>query len=326
MSDNYLRIKEANQRLLKASSSAGESTTLPVGPPHALSSARLSRGPAGELQILIDLPAGRAPHSVNVGQVLRADWVELASEESAHSSLGTALMLTCADQRLHPTLISLIGEMVDRAEKTGRPCIDELNDALASWRAILAEAASSSRRGPLIGVFGEIVILQRMARLDPMAALDAWKGPDGAPHDFQRRNAVEVKTFSSTGAPVVTIHGPTQLDPPQGGSLHLAALRVEEGEDGQTLDELIDATAALGIPRQTLLKRAREAEVPLEGKRLVVSTIRLFRVDEEFPGIRESTMTFQQKLGIENLQYSLQLDACPGEMDSEQLDAVLQGL
>lgn len=325
MRDGYLVAQSAFDRLRDAVGTADTVSTLPIGPARAPEEARLARGVHGEVQILVALPPGRAQFPVAAGNVLRADWMRAELLGTSDQS-GVVLCLTCGDARLHPTLVSLVGEMTDRAERSGRQCIDELSDALASWRAILSRERSALSRNAMLGLFGELSVLTRIAIRDPMAAIQAWRGPDRAPHDFRRRNALEVKTLSGAAAPTVVIHGISQLDPPDGGRLHLLALRIEESEDGQRLSDLIEQASELGVPHRTLIERAGMIESADDERRLTIREMRLFAVTSDFPGIRSSRLTPGQRRGIEDLSYSLQLDACPGEMSVSELDRILEEL
>lgn len=325
MKDGYLIVQEAFERLRGAAGTPDGLDTLPVGPSHAVGDARIAHGVHGEVHILVSLPHGREKFAVNGGSALRTEWRQVHAMDGNAPGMNI-LFLTCTDARLHPTLISLIGETVDRAERSGRPCIDELADALASWRAILARDQSKLSRNAMLGLFGELSILIRMAQRDPMAAIEAWRGPENAPHDFRRRNALEVKTLSGAGAPCVRIHGTSQLDPPDGGSLHMIALRLVESEDGQRLHDLIEEASTLGVPHQTLIERAGKIDSVDDARRLTIREMRLFSVTDDFPGIRSSQMTAAQRRGVDDLSYSLQLDACPGEVPAEQLERILEEL
>lgn len=325
MSDGYEIVRTAVERLRTGARNEHGVDTLPIGPAGDPWSARLARGAFGELQLMVALPDGRERFAVRTGSVLRSEWTRIR-EKTPHPQGQIVLLLTCSDARLHPTLTSLVGEMVDRAQRSGRPCIDEFIDALESWRVLLAREQSRLSRNALLGLFGELVVLERLARKDPMAALAAWRGPDQAPHDFQRRNALEVKTLSGTGAPVVGIHGLTQLDPPQGGELHLLALRIEESDEGLRVGDLIEQVARLGVPQQTLIARAGAIDAADDARRLVVMESRLFLVGDDFPGIRASRLAPERARGIDDLSYTLQLDACPGELSADVLDRVLEEL
>ena len=216
--------------------------------------------------------------------------------------------------------------MLDGAENSGRACIDELPDVLASWRALLAREAAQLDRDKILGLFGELHVVGRLADRDPQCALQVWTGPAGAPHDFGDRNALEVKTLSGGGAPSVTIHGATQLDPPSGGSLHLLALRVEESGTGLTLSEAVRMLAAKGVSEYAVLERTGPLPADESCPRLTITESRLFEVGDDFPGIRRSQLTENQRRGMTDLKYSLQLDSCPDELSVSELDRVLREL
>ncbi len=258
--------------------------------------------------------------------MLKAAWVE---SDGGDGGDGTWLDVTCTDARLLRTFLSLIGEMLDRSDESGRPCIDELSEVLEDWRAAISRARREIARASAIGVFGELVILEKLAISDPMAALSAWKGREGHRHDFARTNALEVKTFSGTGSPTVTIHGLRQLDPPTSGRLHLVAMRIVEEDAGDSLGDLIDRITALGIPRETLARSLGDDAPEIEDRRrrFTLEEVRLHAVGDGFPGIRESALDPSALSGVDSLSYRLNLDACPGgSLDPGQLDRILEEL
>ncbi|WP_232226204.1 PD-(D/E)XK motif protein [Brachybacterium phenoliresistens] len=277
------------------------------------------------IHLLAALPAGREIFDVPLGHTLRATWVGTRSADGHTTSLDVA----CTDPRLRLTFLSLIGEMLDRADETGRPCIDELTGVLDSWRSALARAKRELDRSRAVGLFGELTILEQLARKDQVRALAAWRGREGHRHDFARTNALEVKTFSSTGSPSVQIHGLLQLDPPPAGVLHLVAFRVVETDSGSSLAELVERIVEQGVSRADIADCLGEDAPALEGgrdRRFTIEETRLHEVGEDFPGLRASRLDETALRGVDDLTYSLNLDACPGGIDPRQLDRILEEL
>lgn len=324
MTTGHSRVQAAYEKLEVERVEEGESASTLLGPSGRLRDAILVKDHVGLTHLLARLPEGRERFDVPLGRVLRATWVETEGGESPAMWLDIA----CLDSRLIRTFLSLVGEMLDRADTSGRPCIDELTEVLESWRATLARARNAIDRNRIVGIFGELTILERLARRDPQAALSAWQGRNGARHDFSRANALEVKTLTGSGSPSVTIHGEAQLDPPSNAQLHLVAFRIEDRASGESVEELSDRISVHGVPREEILRTLGD-DAPGEEdrhRRFEIEEVRLHIVGDDFPGIRASRLDASALRGVSELNYRLTLDSCPGELDPSELDRVLEEL
>jgi hypothetical protein len=324
MSTGYSRVENALQSLRARTVGEGEAARVVLGASGRLDDVVLAKDHVGQIHLLTALPEGRGAFDVPLGRTLRTEWIE-TFEDGATS---TRLDVACTDARLLRTFMSLIGEMLDRADESGRASIDELTEVLSSWRAALAREREDLNRQRAIGLFGELTVLEILAGQDPMAALERWKGRSGHRHDFVGESALEVKTFTGTGSPSVTIHGALQLDPPAEAPLHLVAFRIVESAKGRSLADLADAIAALGVPRDRMTFLLGEDAPALQerSRRFLIEETRLHAVGQGFPGIRASRLDDQTLKGVDDLSYTLHLDACPGAMSPDLLGRVLEEL
>lgn len=320
----YARVAHALELLNQQSPAVDTIRAAPVGPDRDVHEARLAKDHAGIIHLLVALPEGRSPFALPIGEVLQVSWLEQQSGDEPHVSLDIANR----DPKLTPTFLSLVGEMLSRVDQSGDASIDELMRVLSFWREALARAQRGLSRQRAIGLFGELTVLARLARTDPARAKIAWRGQEGYRHDFFLRNALEVKAYTGGDSPAVEIHGAHQLDAPAGASLHLLAFRLEESTDGQTIDDLIELIDTLGIPKGMLFERSTEASpvVSNDTMRFTVASERLFQVTQDFPGLRVATLGESAFDAVQNLRYSLLLDACPGSMDPSELTQVLKDL
>ena len=323
MISGYRRADEAFERLTSPRHD-GHMVQTKIGPSGRIDDALLARDADGLIRLLAKLPPGREQREVLLGPLLRVQWVPAPGS----GVFGTYLEVACLDARLRPTFLSLVGEMLERSNSSGRPCVDEIVAVLDAWRAALARSQKELNRSRAIGLFGELSVLERMAQQDPARAMRAWVGPAGAIHDFHLTNSLEVKTYVSSNSPKVTIHNIDQLDPPQLGTLHLVAIRIEESPTGETLLDLVKRLVLHGVAQFSVAERLGVDEDVISERqwRFAVQETRLYEVTENFPGIRRSQLGESTLRGVEEVSYSLLLDACEPSLDPFQLDRILEEL
>lgn len=323
MSGGYSRAEEALRALLRAAPTLEVSKARRLGPDWNMREALLVLDHADQLSFVIERPDGLPRIEPRVGGALPIGWIPPSAEDPRER-----LKIDCPDPALRPTFLSLIGEVLDRVDARRGSVYLEVSRVVDDWRRALRAARSNLSRQQLIGLYGELTVLRSLVAERGLDALVLWRGPDGHRHDFSRANALEVKTFSGTASPRVTIHGVHQLDPPHRHDLHLLALRVEESSDGETAAEIVRELETMGVSIESLRSRTDEDE-PLaldESVRLEVVERRLFQVAEGFPGIRASRLDPVSLKGVERLTYQLLLDACPDPLPESELQHVLEAL
>jgi hypothetical protein len=173
---------------------------------------------------------------------------------SIGSTTSPFLDVACVVSALSEIFDHLIVAILDRMEhSTDAPSI-VVADTIEEWKRLLAATGSGPGRDRLVGIFGELLVVRDIVRVDPARRVDAWVGPVGGRHDIRRGpSAIEVKTTRAHTARVVTIHGEDQLLEPEGGTLHLHMVRVEEVPGGGlSVPQVVDDVIALGAsPRDT---------------------------------------------------------------------------
>lgn len=97
-----------------------------------------------------------------------------------------------------------------------------------------------------IGLFGELLFLQSLmtSGLTVKMAINAWKGPSGAVHDFSiGTGATEVKTTATAGSFLAHISSLHQLEDKTVSPLYLCAIRLDIDGEGITLPVLVELVA-----------------------------------------------------------------------------------
>lgn len=319
----YQRMASAMEQLRRESVALGKLSVLPLGGAHRVDEVMLCKDHLGHIHLVVERQAEAPKFTPAFGAVLETKWIAFDGE-----TVAGHLDVMCSDPKLHDTFVSLVGEMLDRVDDGTGTALGELRRVVDDWHRALTRASKTISRQQLIGLFGELSVLEMLAKRDPVRALDSWRGKEGHRHDFALTHSVEVKTYTTLNSPSVSIHGAYQLDPPAGGNLHLLALRVEELNSGRTIAEVLESLSRLGVDTPSILGRSSDdSPIYLDDElRLLIAERRLFSVGDAFPGIRASQLTPLALTGVSHLQFDLILDACPGELDVSALDAVLDAL
>jgi len=294
-----------------------------LGPDWNMREALLVLDHADQISFVIERPEDLPRIEPKLGGPLPISWIAQSAD-----SPRERIKIDCPDPALRTTFLSLIGEALDRVDAKHGTVYLEVSKVVDDWRRALQAARSGLSRQGLIGLFGELTVLRDLVAVRGPAALSLWRGPDGHRHDFAHLNALEVKTYSGTGSPKITIHGVYQLDPPHGHDLHLVSLRVEEVGDGETIADIVRELGDAGVSVDFLRARTDDDE-PLvidEALRMVVLERRLQHVDDAFPGIRASHLDETSLKGVERLTYQLLLDACPDPLPETAYERVLEAL
>jgi hypothetical protein len=278
-----------------------------------------------------------APPNLKLIEDKRSSGVHLLSAEWGEESTRRRFVdLVCLKPHLNGLFDLIIFEVLSVYEQSqGQPdrvCLDILNQ----WRELLSrESAPLPERTAVLGLFGELVILRRLAQLNPFA-LSMWTGPDGGRFDFYAGGqALEVKTTLRRQVRTLTIHGHDQLDAPHGGRLHIALLLIEETPaGGENLQSLIDSISKAGVSRLEIYRKlARLGFTPeiisqLDDQHFKLIEQCVYRVDDAFPRITLSSFIGASlPRGVISINYTIDLSTPPpyplSEADTEAVFAAL---
>ena len=225
--------------------------------------------------------------------------------------------VSCALPSAFDVFEHFVAAVVDRASGPDQDPIAALNAVMASWRDFFRPTAGPPSREKLASLLGELLVLLDVAHENAVGAVEAWMGPSGGRHDFRRGGiAFEVKTTRAHTSRQITVHGEDQLDPPDGGSLHLHFVRLEETPgEGASVTSVVDALLAAGVTAEALYRSLGEAGIAVTE----LSTLADVRfqtrerftvpVDAQTPRIIPSSFILGARpLGVLDLNYAIDLD------------------
>jgi hypothetical protein len=189
---------------------------------------------------------------------------------------------------------------------------------LGRWQKFLAVSGRGLSDEARRGLWGELYALEHLIlpAVGIEAAVGAWRGPMGAPQDFQHQGtAVEVKTRAARSPGIVRISSEQQLHETPWHQLFLAHIAVDEQDGaGETLPQRIErvrsltaATSASELLEDALADAgwfAAEAEKH-QMRGFIQREQETFRVAEAFPRLTPLLLA----PGIGAVSYDLSLDA-----------------
>ena len=247
--------------------------------------------------------------------------------------------LACQQPTLVDTFASLCAEILGELRVSENEVQTVVASVLDRWRRLLAETTPPTglSAAQLLGLFGELMILEDFIHLDGSTALTSWTGPDRARRDFTGPNSgwsLEVKTTQRREGWEVTIHGIDQLSLRKDKDLALVILKLEARPDGTSLPELVDRLRDRTPQPAEFLKKLEQAgyrdeDRSLYGRPLLAELDRrYYRVTSAFPRIAPESFPNQQvPHGVSRVQYRIDLNApTPEALSPRDIDEYLSGL
>ena len=265
---------------------------------------RLSKDTNQHLHLDIEFPSGREKPALPTSSVVPHAWVD--SENSRW------LRIACPQERFETTFLALTAQTLAETDAGDRHPVDAFSNALAHWRELLSSLQGVLSDTEAVGLFGELLLLESFAYRDPAVALALWRGPTGNRHDFVGTNSLEVKSYTGTNDPRVTIHGSEQLSAPASGKLFLVAIGVEEHPDGRSLEDLYRTLDTAGVPIASIVETTGVSldTVKSNSQRYLLRALSVYSVDHDFPSLTPNNLMLPRALqGVSDLRYALSLSA-----------------
>ena len=224
------------------------------------------------------------------------------------------------------------------ARGAGHAGMLDMCERLWRWHRLM-KAAADEALGPerQIGLYGELLFIERhlLERLAPLDALRAWRGPYGAPRDFDLGTfELELKTLMGPARDAVQVPSLDQLDASEVelvlGCYRLLAERDDPVGDAAAADTTwrslnqvveslrehlrLESPAALAILDAGLLEAGWTSRAEYDRHRWRGADLRLWRVDAEFPALGRRGVPQE----VTAARYTLDLARC----DAWRLDSL----
>jgi hypothetical protein len=250
------------------------------------------------------------------------------------------LELILEDRNYASIFISLVQDIISSCsvESTERKMVNALVRRLQMWQHFLeffgSEGLSELQQR---GLYGELKFLFDflIPHIGIVAAVQSWKGPQKAQHDFQMSGiAIEIKSGYEKQPQKIKISSEQQLDDHGFHALYLHYISIKEViGSGKTLPQIIEEIRLKTVEFPGILNEFNNLLI-LAGyldshkekyshKGFVNRSEYTFKVRDGFPRIIESNL----KAGVGNVEYSIDLSACfPYIIDNDEFQKILNGI
>jgi hypothetical protein len=267
----------------------------------------------GSRFLLIPLLPGEAARTDMKGRALRLMRLKHADRNY--------LAVACFAPDLFPVFTQFSRELVSSIKEAESPA-KASTQAFERWKALFSDAAQRGliSEQKLVGLIGELLMLEELLGNQAPSNLNYWLGPFGGVQDFVTQGvAIEVKSTLVREGTIVGISSVDQLEPPPGRDIYLAYYRLDNDPSGFSLDDVVKRLLELGASRETLTVGLDRNGIDLQqlsvysGRRYRLTETRLYDAAGTcFPRItRGSFVDGDTPAGTLRLSYSIDLTNDP---------------
>lgn len=233
---------------------------------------------------------------------------------------GKMLVLSLMDEGQRGLFYTLCLDIVEAGEGADdeASALERVIRRMRRWHLLLKGGSTNSLSVEAQrGLVGELAFLRELTgRIGPDAAIESWKGPEGASKDFEFPDlCVEIKSRRGAAKPYVSISSEDQLADVADARLFLRVYDVDSAiiPDGLRLEEHVAETRQAftenieALDRLEILLDAAGFDPAFDygARRWVVGRSRTFEVKDGFPRLASPLPA-----GVARVRYDLALDAC----------------
>jgi hypothetical protein len=279
---------------------------------------RIALGDKGEARLLLPLADNEDPSRIIGAPALSVSVTQLKEHLKTHRFLD----LICSVNKLEVVFAEVVDQIIGRI-RGGVSCSDAVHSTIDEFRALLtSKVPSDAPREKVAGLLGELLLLDDLLHRSP-EGWRAWRGPEGARHDFVMGiTAFEVKVSMKKGSSIITVNGLEQLCEPAGGNLFLQHYELEAASNGpisiRTLGEKVLQRASDPPRVVALLAAAGCPSVDDDAWNAVSFRLegdRVYRVNDGFPRIISSSFAdTKAPVGVSTLSYCVDLSVSSSKL------------
>ena len=208
---------------------------------------------------------------------------------------------------------AFLDELFKSIEEENGLLLEEIKNLLEKWKNLLSlDTEKVMSLGSVIGLFGELLLLDHLVNGKKIATLDNWVGPSGNRHDFEfLQHSIEVKSTTVKNGNDIQLNGVTQLESYPGKTVTILRIKLEIEPNGVSLPQLIKKimqanSINLEKFKEKLLKVGYRSDKEDHYRKLCFQPIefQIIPVDSKFPRITaESLLDIDPAARIRDVEY-----------------------
>ncbi|AZQ77091.1 PD-(D/E)XK motif protein [Flaviflexus ciconiae] len=310
--ETFLRAKRSGTDV-----SAGEATVLLHGDPGSKYRTWVGLDREGRAVAYFELGDSSLKGAFSASRVILVEPATLSFDDDP-TRLKVA-KVACLEPRLDEVFLAFMDEVVENV-KMDNP-VEVLSLAVSAWRRLLQKAQSTLKLTALTGLYGELLFLENLVRVNGVSAINCWQRSGKDPQDFISSNCrVEIKTSRFQNRQAVNVNGLKQLELPREAALYLGVAEAEQDGGGERIDDVIERLLDLNLDRQRLVDKLADAHyvigMPEGQEKFTLVSWRFWRIDEDCPVLNLSSVSQSVSMAISDVKYVLNLSAL-GESSSD---------
>lgn len=295
--------------------SAAEELEIPSTPIEQtyVSAAQVRMALSLEGEPLLLLPANKVElgKKLPIANGLDFSIVRYGSPTAGHTNF---IQIKCLLADLENTFLDIIENICNRIREGGAAtaCITA---AIDDFREILDDGKLEQGKEAAIGLFGELLLLEKALQINP-DAVTYWTGVDKNRRDFSfPKLFIEVKTSQRTHQRQVSIHALDQLATTSEETLYLWYFSIEDNPgSGDSIPDLVGRIEKSLTNAKSFKEALKKAGYTHEssdqwGKwQWSVLESQAYTVNEQFPKIINASFPGGAPAGISHVTYQVNLD------------------
>jgi hypothetical protein len=229
---------------------------------------------------------------------------------------------------------ALLDELLKEIDQGSDNLIEKIKAILEKWKNMLSlDSERVLSMNALVGLFGELVLLEYLVNEKNLAILDNWVGPLGNRHDYEfDKHSIEVKSTTLKNKEEIKVHGVNQLEAYPGKDVTILRIKLELDPHGTSLTTLVERImkspkVSEAKFREKLLKVGyKEADADAY-RSIGFQTVEfhLVPVNEKFPRITAGILLGIDPLDrINEIEYSVNVSGLSSKISTNLADLNLE--
>jgi len=231
---------------------------------------------------------------------------------------------------------AFLDELLKSIEEGKGVLLEEIKNLLEKWKNMLSlDTEKVMSLSSVIGLFGELLLLDYLVNGKKIATLDNWVGPNGNRHDFEfLQHSIEVKSTTVKNGNDIQLNGVTQLEPYPGKTVTILRIKLEIEPTGVSLPQLIKKimqanSINLEKFKEKLLKVGYQSDKEDHYRKLCFQPIefQIIPVDSKFPRITaKSLLDIDPAARIRDVEYVVNVTGLETQRKSSISAILFEGL